>query len=92
MLSQKKIAAQIPAKFRKQILEDNVIYKAVPVSGDVHMKILGIVFENYVYPQGEKIDWDNPCQLCLRNIHTQFKALEKFLVALEKESKLIDSI
>lgn len=87
-----ELASKIPYKYRKQLLDGNVIYKAIADANDVQMRILIIIYENYVFPEGEKIDLKSPCLICLNNILNQFKNLEQYLVILERESKLLDSI
>ena len=87
-----ELASKIPYKYRKQLLDGNVIYKAIADANDVQMRILIIIYENYVFPEGEKIDLKSPCFICLNNILNQFKNLEQYLVILERESKLLDSI
>lgn len=82
-------AKRIPQQFRQQLLSENVIYKAVPGAGDVQMGILVIIYNNYIFTEGEPIKMDNPCLACLGKVLDIFKLLEPELIALEKESKLL---
>ena len=83
-------AKRIPPSFRKQLLDENTIYKAVPAAGDVQMGILVILYNNYIFTEGEPINMDNPCLACLGKILDIFKLqlLPEFL-NLEKELKLL---
>lgn len=85
-------AKQIPSKFRQQILNDNIIYKAVPAAGDNQMKVLVILYNTYIFTEGEPINMDNPCLACLGKILDIFKALEPELVTLEKENVLLQTV
>lgn len=88
----KDVAALIPDKFRKQILDDNVIYKAVAKGPDMQMRILVILYRNYINPGLPDIDMDNPCIRCLVDILDQFKSMEQYLVEIEREHNLIESV
>ncbi|NCX93167.1 MAG: hypothetical protein EBX40_00610 [Gammaproteobacteria bacterium] len=86
----KKQAARLPAKYRKQILEDNVIYKAVAQQGDTHMEILFLLYSNYYEPYNKSLRRD--CVQCLHSILTKFQNMERSFIQLEREAKLLDSI
>jgi hypothetical protein len=92
MTTVRDIAAQIPASVRKTLIDGNVIYKAVARPDDIQMQILVIVYEAHVFTEGEKINMDNPCMICLNNIINQMRLLEPELVILEREANLIESV
>lgn len=83
------VAKQIPAEFRRQLLNDNIIYKAVADTGDGHMAILIIIYRTYIFTDEPPIDINNPCLKCLAKILKIFQTIQPELVILEKESKLL---
>lgn len=85
-------AKQIPVKFRKKLLEENIIYKAIPAAGDIQMSVLVILYNTYIFTESEPIAMDNPCLACLGKVLDIFKLLEPELVTLEKELKMMQSI
>jgi hypothetical protein len=86
-MTAKQIAQLIPAEYRKEILDTNVIGSAQPVTGDPSMTYLGVIWKNYVAPD-EKLD----CALCLERILGNFKNLLPDIVALEKDRQLLESV
>lgn len=92
MSNARETAKLIPRQFRKELLEDNVIYKAIVKHGDTHMQILVIIYENYIFNEGKPIDMNNPCLKCLGKILEVFNLILPELINLEKESKLLDVI
>ena len=83
----KKLAQQLPDKYRRQLLEDNVIYKAIARTGDVHMQMLIIYYNAYIDPSAPV---DEQCNICLNNILQKFKVLEPIFIEIEKESQLLE--
>jgi hypothetical protein len=88
----RQIAAQLPPKFRKHLVDENIIYKAVAQPYDTHMKVLVVYYENYIFREGEKIDMTNPCMLCLGHVLEQFRILEPALIELEREANLLNEL
>jgi len=86
------VAKLIPANFRAQLLRDNIIYKAVVAPGDPHMTILVIIYQNYIFNEGEPVDMSNPCLKCIDKVLSIFKDLLPELITLEKESKLLEAL
>lgn len=86
-----QLAKQIPAQFRKQLLDGNAIYKAVAQGGDAHMSMLVIIWQNYINTGAAPIDMTNPCLKCLTEILDKFKILEPELIKLEKEKNLLEA-
>lgn len=82
------LAKLIPDKYRTQILEGNVIYKAIPDASDVQMKMLFIIWSNYIEPTNK--DLDEHCNSCLNSMLTKYKTLIPSFIQLEKENKLLD--
>jgi hypothetical protein len=85
-------AKLIPTEFRTQIVDDNVIYKAVVAPDDVQMNILVILYQNYIFTEGELVDMSNPCLACLSKILDIFKLLLPEFLLLEKDRKLLEDI
>lgn len=83
----RQIAEKIPAEYRKEILETNMISQGVASASDPSMSYLGIIWKNYVAP-GE----DLSCGLCLERILNNFRQLQPVLLEMEKESKLLDQL
>ena len=84
-----ELSKVLPDKYRQQLLEGNVIYKAIPNSGDAHMKMLVIYWKNYFEPGNQDID--ETCNTCLNEILKKFKSLLPYLVQVEKEYQLLES-
>lgn len=89
MTSLRQMVVLIPVKYRALLLDQNVIYKAVPNSLDSHMQILHTVWATFVDPEGEN---DLACPYCINNILTSFRDLQSELVALAKEEKLLEAL
>jgi len=83
-----QLAQQVPAKFRNQILEENLIYKAIPQPEDTHMKMLFIIWQNYIEPGNEMLDM--ACNKCLYEMLNKYKLLQPHFITLTKEDKLLD--
>lgn len=86
------VAKSIPPEFRRQLLNDNIIYKAVVTPGDTHMAILIIIYRTYIFSEEPPIDINNPCLKCLAKILEVFRVIQPELVTLEKESKLLEGV
>lgn len=82
----KEIAALIPAEYRKEILELNMIDQAQAVGSDATMQYLGVIWKNYVEP-----DFSPDCNLCYGRVLENFRNLKKILIELEKQDKLLNS-
>lgn len=82
----RKIAELIPAEYRREILELNIIASAVARAGDQSMFYLITIWKNYV-----EEDFEPDCNLCMSRVLTNFKNLKDTLVAMEKESQLLKS-
>jgi len=83
----KDFARQLPDKYRRQLLEDNIIYKAIARVGDVHMKMLLIYWSHYMDTISPI---DEQCNICLNEILKKYKDLEPIFVELEKEYQLLE--
>lgn len=81
------IANLIPAEYRKEILELNIIEKAVAIAGDPNMDYLSTIWKDYIEP-----DFEPDCPLCFTRVLKNFKNLKPTLIELEKNSKLLDFI
>lgn len=82
-----KMAALIPAEYRKEILDLNMIETARLTADDYTMHNLCVIFKDYI----EK-DFDPACPLCYARVIKFFKQIKPALEELEKQSRLLDSI
>lgn len=80
----RQIAGQIPAEYRKELLELNFIDSAVASADNQPMHYLVVIWKNYV----EK-DFEPECNLCRARVLTNFRAMKKDLIELEKEYNLL---
>lgn len=83
-MSVKKIAGLIPAEYRKEILELDMIERAQPVVTSETMHYLAVIWKNYV----EK-DFTGDCNLCYARVLDNFKALKPIFIEMEKEAQLL---
>lgn len=83
------IANQIPAEYRKEILQTNMISQAIANNADPSMHYLVNIWQTYVEPH-EKIDLG--CGLCRERILNNFRGIQDTLVTLEKQSNLLASL
>lgn len=83
----KRIAALIPAEYRKEILELNMIDNAVAQSSDNNMHYLATIWKHYVEP-----DFTGDCNLCYGRVLDNYKAMKKHLVEMEKDSQLLNQL
>jgi hypothetical protein len=81
------LAQLIPAKHRRLIVENNLIYKAIPQPGDLHMESLRIIWATCIEPNGNN---DPSCNTCLNRILGNFRELETTLVEMVREDNLLD--
>lgn len=86
-MTAKMLAKLIPADYRKEILQTNIIMNAMAHSGDSSMLYLGTIWKNYVVPEE-----DLSCGICLERILKNFRELQPILIELEKESNLLESL
>ena len=86
-MNQREIAQLIPATYRREILELNIVVQSRPIASDPNMNYLGIMWKEYISP-GE----DLTCGLCLQRILDNFRSLQAVFIELEKESKLLASV
>lgn len=82
------IAKLIPERYRDKLLEENIIYKAIAVPSDPHMKVLYTIWKTYIEPNNTSLSMD--CSYCLANILKNFKGLQDPLIELSKNDKLLD--
>lgn len=82
-----KMAALIPAEYRKEILDLEMIDKAIPNDTDTTMHYLGVIWKNYI-----EVDFDPTCNLCYSRVIKNMKKLKPALEELEKKSRLLDQV
>lgn len=85
----KQIADLIPAEYRKEMLDTNMISGAVASSADPSMYYLFVIWKNYVEPS---VPLDINCTLCLTRILTNLQQMQEVFVGLERESQLLKSL
>ena len=82
-----KMAALIPAEYRKEILDLEMIDKAIPNSTDNTMYYLATIFKNYI-----EEDFDPACPLCYSRVIKFFQRIKPALEELEQQSRLLNCI
>lgn len=86
-MSVKKLAALIPPEYRKEILDLEMIDKAIPNNTDTTMHYLSVIWKNYIEP-----DFDPACNLCYSRVLDNMKKAKPILIELEKQSRLLNDI
>lgn len=84
-----QIAAQIPAEYRREILQTNMISQATANQADPSMFYLLRIWKAYVEPN-EILD--EGCGMCRERILKNYRELQATMVELEKQSKLLDAL
>lgn len=80
-------AKLIPAEYRKEILDTNMISTAASNRGNVEMQYLATVWKTNIEP-----DFKETCGICLTDLLRKLVAIQPYLIELEKESRLLDSL
>lgn len=83
------IAGLIPANYRKEILETNMITNAVATAADGSMFYLFTIWKDYVEPSA---DLSLECGLCLERILKNYRGMLDTLLQLEKEARLLKNL
>ena len=81
-----KMAALIPAEYRKEMLDLEMIDKAIPNNTDGSMHYLCVIWKEYI-----EHDFDPTCNLCYSRVLTNLKTLKPTLVEIEKQSRLLNN-
>lgn len=81
-----QIAGLIPAEYRKEILDLQMIERAVAKDGDECMHYLNVIYKNYIDPEH-----DPTCNLCHARVLKNFRNLKQTLIELEKNNNLLQS-
>lgn len=79
-----RIAELIPAEYRKEILDLNMIDSAVANQADASMVYLATIWKTYIEP-----DFSPDCNLCMGRVLTNFKQIKQILIQLEKQNNLL---
>ncbi|MFB6453724.1 hypothetical protein ACE38W_00510 [Chitinophaga sp. Hz27] len=82
-----EIAGKIPAEYRKELLEMNIIANAVANSSNTSMLYLFNIWSIHIEP-GLQLS----CGICLERILKNFKELLPILVTMEKASNLLKTV
>lgn len=86
MSTYRQLAEMIPAEYRKEILELNIISKAQAIAGNSSMYYLFTIWKNYVETSA---DLSLDCNMCLSRILHNYAEIQPELIELEKQSKLL---
>jgi len=81
-----ELAAKIPAEYRKEILQLNLIGKAMATTADASMNYLGVIWKNYI-DANEKLD----CGLCLERVLNNYRQMVPAFIELEQQSRLLET-
>lgn len=84
-MSARRIAELIPAEYRKEIIQLNMIDSAHAIAGDPSMHYLAVIWKNYV-----EHDFTPDCNLCLSRVLDNFKAMKATFVEMAKENSLLN--
>lgn len=83
-MNYRQIAEKIPAEYRKEILELNLVHNAIAVSTDPSMDYLVKMWQTYVEPT-----FKGDCDRCLATVLKNYKSLVDDFIKLEKEEKFL---
>lgn len=83
-----ELSALIPANYRKEILELNMIAKASSNRSDATMKYLFEVWKEFIEPNN---DLNFECGNCLERILTNFRGMQESMIQLEKNHNLLNA-
>lgn len=83
-----QLARLIPRSTRDKLLEENIIYRAIPDPGDRYMLAAFTVWKEFV--ERDLRDEDMQCRICLGRILENMTALQPHLVELARADKLLD--
>lgn len=81
----KHFAKAIPKDVRSFLLENEIIFTAMPVASNPYMQYLLKVWHDYIEPNKEVSN----CSICIGNILTNFKQMRDVLIDLENEYQLL---
>lgn len=86
-MSLEAIVSLIPASYRKEILELNLIDTAIARADNGDMNYLATIWQQYV----EK-DFDPSCNLCYSRVLQNFKNLKLVMIQMEKNDKMLSEL
>lgn len=87
MANAKRLAERIPAEYRKEILEMNMIQEAQGSNTNSTMMYLVVIYKNYIEPT-----FSPDCNLCCGRALDAFKLMLPYLVELEKGSNALNEV
>lgn len=88
-MSVKQLAAKLPENIIRELVEENVIARAVVNATDAYMDYLFVLWYNYYEPNGQG---NKNCPYCLNNILNNFKGMQDAIVELYREQKQLESL
>lgn len=83
----RKLAEQIPAEYRREILGMNMLMVAQANNTNQTMLYLCVIWKEYI----EK-EFEPDCNLCCARVLKNLKAMQPELIQLEKESQLLNQV
>lgn len=84
-MSIKELAKLIPAEYRREILQLDMISRANAQGSDPSMLHLAVVWKNYIEP-----DFEGGCPLCYSRVLTTFRSMQDDLIELERNENLLN--
>jgi hypothetical protein len=86
-MTTRQLSELIPAEYRREILELNIINTAIAQPTDPSMQYLGKIWKEYI----EK-DFAPDCPLCYTRVLDNLKQMQKHFIEIERETKLLDQL
>lgn len=83
-MSLRRIAELIPAEYRKEILETNMIDEAMAIAGDEPMHYLAIIWKDYIEPE-----FSPDCNLCYSRVLKNLRQMKHILIEMERQYQLL---
>lgn len=89
-MSIKVIAQRIPDNVRSEIIltNEDIIFNAIPSKDNPQMKILLMIWSEFVEP-GKDI---GDCPICIGNILTNYRQMKAVLIELEQEYQKLKNL
>lgn len=85
-MNYQEIAKLIPASYRKEILETNMIANAVGIGGNPEMFYLHSVWKQFIEPE------IGDCALCFQRVLTNFRQLQQTFIDLKQADELLQTL
>lgn len=83
----RKTTELIPAEYRKEIIDLQLVEKAKAQTTDGTMQYLGVIWKNYIEP-----DYDPVCNHCCIRVLDNLKLMLPVMIEIERESNLLKAL